>query len=411
MPVIRRPQILAALAALALALGIAGVAGSAPTTSEEKADVDAKLARAESRVAQARQRENVLTSQVAAFSADIRELEARLAPLRREAERLEAREAELRARLDALTERLSIERVRLARAQDTLDQRRLVLAQRLRDVYVRGEPDPILVLIESESVSSAIDTATALERVIDGDRRLVGSVRARRNEIKRTRDKIDEVRADVAVAERQAAAAADEARAATDELERKRAAVDRLLDGRRTLLSQARGNRAQVEAEAKNLQQRSAALGAKIVAAQQNSVVPAAPGAPSGSVPSGPASAAGFVFPASGSLTSGFGPRWGRMHEGIDIAAPTGTPIIAAQAGTVIIAGWQGGYGNLTVIDHGGGVSTAYGHQSSIGVSVGQSVGQGQVIGAMGSTGNSTGPHLHFEVRINGGAVNPLGYL
>ena len=88
-----------------------------------------------------------------------------------------------------------------------------------------------------------------------------------------------------------------------------------------------------------------------------------------------------------------------------------GTPIAAAAAGTVIYAGWLGGYGNLTVIDHGGGLATAYGHQSSIAVSVGEQVAQGQTIGNVGSTGHSTGPHLHFEVRVNGQAVDPLGYL
>jgi murein DD-endopeptidase MepM/ murein hydrolase activator NlpD len=99
------------------------------------------------------------------------------------------------------------------------------------------------------------------------------------------------------------------------------------------------------------------------------------------------------------------------MHEGIDLGAAYGTPIAAAGSGTVIYAGWLGGYGNLTVIDHGGGLATAYGHQSRIAVSVGQQVSRGEVIGYVGSTGHSTGPHLHFEVRINGQPVDPLGYL
>jgi murein DD-endopeptidase MepM/ murein hydrolase activator NlpD len=99
------------------------------------------------------------------------------------------------------------------------------------------------------------------------------------------------------------------------------------------------------------------------------------------------------------------------MHEGIDFGVPSGTPIHAAAAGTVIYCGWMEGYGNLTVIDHGGGIGTAYGHQSSISVSCNQQVTQGQVIGAVGNTGHSTGPHLHFEVRVNGTPVDPLGYL
>ena len=113
----------------------------------------------------------------------------------------------------------------------------------------------------------------------------------------------------------------------------------------------------------------------------------------------------------SGAITSGFGPRWGRMHEGLDIAGSSGTPIAAAATGTVISAGWSGGYGQLVVLDHGNGLSTAYAHLSSISVSIGQTVPQGSAVGGMGTTGNSTGVHLHFEVRVNGGAVDPLGYL
>ena len=98
-------------------------------------------------------------------------------------------------------------------------------------------------------------------------------------------------------------------------------------------------------------------------------------------------------------------------HPRVDIPASTGTPIRACWSGTVRIAGWQGGYGNAVVLDHGGGVGTLYGHQSSIAVSVGQTVEAGQVIGFVGSTGNSTGPHLHFEVRLNGEPVDPAPYI
>lgn len=99
------------------------------------------------------------------------------------------------------------------------------------------------------------------------------------------------------------------------------------------------------------------------------------------------------------------------MHEGIDIAGGSGSAIVASSSGTVIVAGWSGGYGNLVVIDHGNGMSTAYAHNSSITVSVGQRVSQGSVIARMGTTGNSTGVHCHFEIRVNGAAVDPMGYL
>ena len=119
-------------------------------------------------------------------------------------------------------------------------------------------------------------------------------------------------------------------------------------------------------------------------------------------------SSAGFVWPVNGTISSLFGPRGGRMHEGIDIAADTGTSIRAAAAGIVTFAGTSSGYGQLTIIDHPNGMQTAYAHQSAIGVTVGQAVARGQEIGKVGSTGRSTGPHLHFEIRANGAAVDPV---
>jgi murein DD-endopeptidase MepM/ murein hydrolase activator NlpD len=115
-----------------------------------------------------------------------------------------------------------------------------------------------------------------------------------------------------------------------------------------------------------------------------------------------------FSLPTRGTITSRFGMRWGRLHTGVDIGAPTGTSIRAADSGKVIFAGWSGGYGKLVKIDHGGGKVTYYAHCSSINVSRGQNVSKGQVIARVGSTGNSTGPHLHFEIRINGKPINPL---
>ncbi|HZQ27640.1 MAG TPA: peptidoglycan DD-metalloendopeptidase family protein [Acidimicrobiales bacterium] len=122
-------------------------------------------------------------------------------------------------------------------------------------------------------------------------------------------------------------------------------------------------------------------------------------------------SGTGLIWPMRGTITSPFGPRWGGFHPGIDIATAYGTPIHAAKGGTVIFAGWQSGYGNYTCIDHGGGFSTCYAHQSQIAVSDGQQVSQGQVIGYEGNTGYSTGPHLHFETRVNGTPQNPMKYL
>ncbi len=128
-------------------------------------------------------------------------------------------------------------------------------------------------------------------------------------------------------------------------------------------------------------------------------------------------STSGWVRPVPGAVTSGFGARlhpilgYYRMHTGWDMSAGFGDPISAAASGTVILAGWFGGYGNCVVVDHGGGVSTLYAHQTSVAVSYGDSVSAGDVVGYVGSTGLSTGAHLHFEVRVGGNPVDPSGYL
>ncbi len=116
-------------------------------------------------------------------------------------------------------------------------------------------------------------------------------------------------------------------------------------------------------------------------------------------------------WPSPGGIVSSFGMRWGRMHEGIDIGSSYGSTVVASAGGTVIATGWNGGYGNTVDVSHGGGLVTRYAHLSSINVRNGQSVNRGQMIGRVGSTGRSTGPHLHFEVRINGQPRNPANYL
>ena len=396
-----RAAALAVAAIAAIARGIGAGAVAAP--ADEKAEVDRKLERLQQRLGEARGREQVLTSEVQSYSTRIRALERRLAPLRARAERLEAEHAALRERLTLLTERLRVEKARLEAAQAVLSRRQELLGRRLRELYARREPDPILVLINSGSLADALATTDLLENIALRDGDLASGVRRYRDETQRSRDAIAEVRAGVADSEAKAEVAAVQAKAAKASLEKEAVGVDRLLDGRRTLLASVRGDREHIEAEAQDLQARSAELAAKIVAAQGGAVAVGSAPVPSGS--------GGFMFPASGTITSTFGPRWGRMHEGIDIAGGAGSPIRAAASGTVIVAGWQGGYGNLVVIDHGGGISTAYGHNSSLAVSVGQSVSQGQTIAGMGTTGHSTGVHCHFEVRVNGAAVDPMGYL
>jgi murein DD-endopeptidase MepM/ murein hydrolase activator NlpD len=192
----------------------------------------------------------------------------------------------------------------------------------------------------------------------------------------------------------------EEQRAAHAALLARQAALSAALSQKRGLLADTQEGRHEAQEDLGELQAASAALAAQINSAQ---------GSSGGSSGSG-VSASGLIWPVNGIVTSGFGWRWGRMHEGIDISAPTGTAVRAAASGSVIYAGSMGGYGTIIVIDHGNGLATAYAHLSSIWIG-GGSVSQGQGIGAVGCTGSCTGPHLHFEVRVNGSAVDPMGYL
>jgi murein DD-endopeptidase MepM/ murein hydrolase activator NlpD len=124
-----------------------------------------------------------------------------------------------------------------------------------------------------------------------------------------------------------------------------------------------------------------------------------------------PKPAPDWIRPAAGPMSSTFGPRWGTFHYGVDIAAGYGSPVYAAHAGVVVKAGWYGGYGNAVIIDHGNGITTRYGHTSRVLVQVGQKVRAGDEIALVGNTGDSTGPHLHFEVRIDDVAINPVPFM
>lgn len=405
---VRRPLRHARLRAVAIAAAVAGAAAigtgallAAPSPSDTKEDVDKRLQRTQERLDAVRGKEAVLTSQVSVYSSRIREVEARLTPLQTRLDRLEGEVARLEARLAVLNARLEEQRRRLADAETRLVRSQAALADRLTEIYRIGEPDPILAMLESDSLTDALETQEMLRRISDRDGALVESAGRYAEVARRARDEIRTARDEVQVSEERATAAAQELRTATEELEGRKAELEKVKSQRASLLSRVAGDRENIEAEAKDLQRKSAALAAKIIAAQSGGRV---------SIDTS-ISSRGMIYPVNGPLTSGFGPRWGRMHEGIDIAVGTGTPVVAAASGVVISAGWGGGYGNLVVVDHGGGIATAYAHNSRIIVSSGQQVGQGTVLAYSGSTGHSTGPHVHFEVRINGAAVDPMPYL
>ena len=383
----------------ALAAALAFAAPAAGDDIDEKAAVDARIATLQAEIDSANEREGVLTSQLSAVVSELEAAQSAVDQAEGALGQLEAELATEQARLERLTARLRAQTTRLKQLQAEHAKAVSILEARVRAIYIEDSPDVLSFLVSASSFDDLIDNYEFLERIGLQDRRIATQVEtAKRKAAEERRATVHTRRLSAASVAVITAKTAD-ARSVRDELA---AGRDTLLAARRlkqSALSSARDSRAEQLAEVEALAAQSAALAAAIRDAQ------------AGSTGSGAPSAAGFIWPVNGPVVSGFGMRWGRMHEGIDIAAALGTPIHAAASGTVIHAGWLGGFGNLVVVDHGDGLATAYAHASAILVAVGQQVSQGDTLSLVGSTGNSTGPHLHFEVRVNGSAVDPLLYL
>jgi murein DD-endopeptidase MepM/ murein hydrolase activator NlpD len=388
-----------ALGVLALALVVAAPAGG-QSVEDEKAAVDARIATLQAEIDGAKAKEGVLTSQL---SSVVSELEAAQSAVEQAQGSLDALEVELaaeQARLERLTKLLEVQTKRLKRLQKAYLGAVSVLEARVRAIYIEESPDVLSFLVSASSFDDLIDTYEFLERIGLQDERIARQVERAKLKAAAERRATVSTRRLTAASVSVIVARTEEARSVRNELAASR---DTLLAARalkRSALVNVRESRAEYLAEVESLAAQSAALAEAIRDAQAQA-----------STGSGTPSASGFIWPVNGAVVSGFGMRWGRMHEGIDITAPIGTPVWAAADGTVIHAGWLGGYGNLVVLDHGDGLATAYAHASAILVALGQRVSQGSTIALVGSTGNSSGPHLHFEVRVNGSAVDPLLYL
>jgi len=379
---------------------VAGTAAGDPGT--DKARIDGRIDTLRGRAAAADQKAGVLTEQLSAVAGQVRELEAGVRAQQARLSVLRGQLAGARARLAALDGTIARQTERLGRLRGEYRLALSRLEQRVRELYMTDGPDALAFVLGTASFADLIDNLDLLNRIGRQDERIAARVKASRDGVADARRRTKAARVEAAHVEAAVASATSEQQ---DVVSRLVASRDALVAARRdksATLASIRDDRASTLAEIDALEEQSAALAERIrQAQQQSSSVPVV--VPSGSGVLG--------WPVSGPVTSGFGLRWGRMHEGIDIAVAEGTPVRAAGAGTVIYAGWMGGYGNLVVVDHGNGLSTAYAHNSSLGVGVGQSVTAGQVVSYSGNTGNSTGPHVHFEVRVNGSAVDPLGYL
>jgi peptidoglycan DL-endopeptidase CwlO len=362
-----------------------------------------KLEAVEASIGDAQEHEGVLTSEIAAMGDQISALEAEVAQLR-------TREADAESELAAKQAELDRALAALERAVDHLEKLRahlkralISLRERLVAIYMQGTPDITSIVLSSADYGDLVATAGYLDAIRSNDEALAERVRTLRNRAQYMVEVRLDAKATIEAARNAIAARERQLESTRTSLQTRQGELVAARAVRRKSLNSVRGEIHQHEEIAAELR---AEIQAQLAEATGGMPLPAGP------LPS--PSAAGLIWPVEGTLTSPFGYRWGRMHEGIDIAAPEGTPIMAAASGTVILMQSEassGGYGNYTCIDHGGGLATCYGHQSSFATSEGAAVSQGEVIGYVGNTGHSYGAHLHFEVRIEGVATDPLGYL
>jgi murein DD-endopeptidase MepM/ murein hydrolase activator NlpD len=389
---------LAASACAATAALVVLLWPSAPASAE---DLSSKLDSKEAKLAKVREREGVLTTTISHYRTRIERLTRQVAALRTEEaavrERLNRKEAEL----DRAVAELDVARKRLAEVRARLKRSLVTLRDRLVAIYETGTPDVLSVLVEAGGYQDLVNRTAYLDRIHGLDEAIVGRVRDLRDQVKRTVERLRSAKLRIEAA-RDAIAAEERALAsARAALQSRQGELVAARQQREAALQEINGVAEELEGDVASIQ---AELTAQLESTSSSPL-------PAGPIRYGSGS---LIWPVDGPVVSGFGMRWGRMHEGIDIAVPAGTPIRAADAGAVVLVQGEsesGGYGNFTCIDHGGGLQTCYAHQSSVAVSSGQSVSQGQVIGYVGCTGHCFGDHLHFEVRINGAPTDPLGYL
>lgn len=397
---LNRSAVPALCAAVAAFLVLLIAAPAAPA-----ADLQSELETKQSQLEKVEERKGVLTTTIANFGDKIDRLTAEVADIRTRESAVRERLAAKQAELDEAVEVLDAAQARLARVRAQLKRALVALRERLVAMYETGNPDLISVIVGSSNLDDLAARTEYLNSIHGMDEAVVGRVRDLRDEVQelvsRLRDskvRIENAR-DAIASEKEALSAARTA-----------------LQSHQAELVAARGDREaalrKIRAHEEELDGDVSAIQGKIAA--QLSETGATP-LPAGPIVGGSGS---MIWPVDGPVVSGFGSRTingsYEYHPGIDIAVPEGTPIRAALSGTVSLQQSEaesGGYGNYTCLDHGGGLSTCYAHQSSFVATLGQSVSQGDIIGYTGCTGYCLGPHLHFEVRINGSVTDPMGYL
>lgn len=358
------------------------------TTNEETEKLEQQRDEVENKINETNQQLEYVQEELSDTLLKVQEIEDKVISYQKEVDELDIQMKELQTSIDDATEKLQI-------ASEDYNAKSDMLAQRLVAMYEAGDTSYLDVLLKSNSLTDFLSRYYAIEELAQYDSELIEQVKTEKNNIEQTREKLEKEQAEIKIIK----AKSEQTTVVLNNMKTlQQSYIDRLSEGEKTLQEQITAYKKEQEE-----------IEAKIMEAT-NMILPDIQY--TGGEMLWPVAASGTV------ITSNFGirehPIQGvvKQHTGLDIGgAATGTPIVAALDGVVTHAGWLGGYGNCVMISHGNGVVTLYGHGNKVLTQVGKQVKQGETIMELGSTGNSTGPHCHFEVRINGNYANPLNYV
>ena len=367
---------------LALWLAVYGAMCFADTADDKRAelnDVRQRMERMQTRKEQARRKAESASAELSEVMGNLNELQAQANNLQKKS--------------DTLQGKINDNQAKLEKKQQEMQERMLIYRKRLRDIYINGQINYLDVLLGAKDFSDFSSRMYLLQKIISRDLELL--------------EKLKQDAAEINSRKEQLAAEMKEIKATQTELEAKKAKVNKLREQRAYMLYKAQEEEQSSQEEYERLLAISENI-ASMLRNMENS---------GGGAPAGQGGTGQFMWPCNGPITSYYGwrthPIFGttKYHSGMDIAVDSGTPIHAADSGTIVYSGWLGGYGNCVMIDHGGGLVTLYAHNSALNVGEGQYVSKGTVVAYAGSTGYSTGPHCHFEVRLHGELTEPLNYL